>query len=282
VRATVAALVLVSLAVGLGSAWADRSERTNGLVSFGACCGTDVVGIYTIDQDGSNEQRIFHPKFDDAPLASAWSPSGTRVAFVAPGGLWTMSASGQQRRRLTKGNGDTLAPSWSPDGKQIAFVDRVTPHGSNYALYVIGRNGKGLKRIVGGARYQNNPTWSPSGKLIMFERGNMLWTVKPNGRGQKRLAAGTSPSWSPDGKNVAFSRNGDLWTMKAGGAGAHKIADVPSSTAGIAWSPDGRWIAYAVADRGDVMLVHPDGTDATQLTDEADLFHSEPAWQPKR
>ena len=70
--------------------------------------------------------------------------------------------------------------------------------------------------------------------------------------------------------------------MKAGGAGAHKIDDVPSSTAGIAWSPDGRWIAYAVADRGDVMLVHPDGTDATQLTDEADLFHSEPAWQPKR
>ena len=193
-----------------------------------------------------------------------------------------MSASGQQRRRLTKGNGDTLAPSWSPDGKQIAFVDRVAPHGSNYALYVIGRNGKGLKRIVGGARYQNNPTWSPSGKLIMFERGKMLWTVKPNGRGQKRLVAGTSPSWSPDGKNVAFSRNGDLWTMKAGGAGAHKITDVPSSTAGIAWSPDGRWIAYAIADRGDVMLVHPDGTSATPLTNEADLFHSEPAWQPKR
>jgi Tol biopolymer transport system component len=192
-----------------------------------------------------------------------------------------MSASGQQHKRLTRGYGDTLAPSWSPDGKQIAFVDRVAPHGGNYALYVIGSTGKGLKRIVGGARYQNNPAWSPSGKLIMFERGNTLWTVKPNGRGQKRLAAGTSPSWSPDGKSVAFSRNGDLWTMKAGGAGAHKIADVPSSTAGIAWSPDGRWIAYATADRGDVLLVHPDGTGATHLTDEADLFHSEPAWQPK-
>ena len=203
-RTTVAALVLVSLAVGLGSAWADRSQRTNGLVSFGACCGTDVVGIYTINQDGSGEQRIFHPRFDDAPLASAWSPLGTRVAFVAPGGLWTMSASGQQRKRLTKGNGDTLAPSWSPDGKQIAFVDRVAPHGSNYALYVIGRNGKGLKRIVGGARYQNNPSWSPSGKLIMFERGNMLWTVKPNGRGQKRLAAGTSAAGRRTARTLPF------------------------------------------------------------------------------
>ena len=43
---------------------------------------------------------------------------------------------------------------------------------------------------------------------------------------------------SPDSKSVAFSRNGDLWTMKGNGAGAHRIADVPSSTAGIAtcWS----------------------------------------------
>ena len=81
--------------------------------------------------------------------------------------------------------------------------------------------------------------------------------MKPNGRGQKRVATGTSPSWSPDGKNVAFDRNGDLWTMKANGTGAQLMIDVPSSTAGIAWSPDGRWIAYAIADRGDVMLVHP-------------------------
>jgi Tol biopolymer transport system component len=280
VRATVAGLVLVSLVVGLGSASADRPQRTNGLVSFGTCCGSE-AGIYTIKQDGSKERRIFHPKFDDAPLASAWSPSGMRVAYVAPGGLWTMSASGLQRKRLTKGDGDTLAPSWSPDAKQIAFVDRASPHGSNYALYLIGSDGTGLKRIVRGAKYQNNPAWAPSGKLIMFERGNTLWTVKPNGRAQKRVAAGTSPSWSPDSKNVAFARNGDLWTMKAGGADAHKIADVPSSTAGIAWSPDGHWIAYAIADRGDVVLVHPDGTGAKPLTDEPDLFHSGPAWQPR-
>jgi tricorn protease-like protein len=265
--------------LAIGGTAAGQPQETNGLVSFGTCC--DPTGIYTIRPDGTDQRRIFEPRFDDVSLISAWSPSGNRIAYVAPGGLWTMTATGAQKKRLTKGTGDTLAPSWSPDGKQIAFVDLAAIHGSNYAIYVIGSNGKGLKRIVRGAKYQNNPAWSPTGKVIMFERANFLWTVKPNGRAQKRVAAGTSPSWSPDGKSVAFARNGDLWAMKANGTGAHLIIEVPSSTAGIAWSPDGRWIAYAIADRGDVMLVHPDGTGSKALTDDAELFHSEPAWQPR-
>jgi len=272
--------MLLSLALALGGTAAGESQRANGLVSFGSCCA-GAAGIYVIKPDGAGQKRIYAPKFDDASLVSAWSSQGTRVAYVAPGGLWTMSPAGKQRRRLSKGMGDTLAPTWAPDGKRIAFVDLAARRGSNYALYVIGSNGKGMKRIVRGAKYQNNPAWAPSGKLIMFERGSSLWTVKPDGTGQKRVAPGTSPSWSPDGESVAFDRNGNLWTMKANGTAAHMIAEVPSSTAGIAWSPDGTWIAYAIADRGDVMLVHPDGTDGKRLTREADVFHSEPAWQAR-
>ena len=279
-RASVSGLILALFAVGVAGTADAAPRHTNGLVSFGSCCG-DSTGIYTISSDGTAQRRIYVPRFDDSSLVSAWSPQGTRIAYVAPGGLWTMSPSGTQRKRVTRGKGDTLAPSWSPDGKQLVFVDLAAKHGTNYALYVIGSDGRGLKRIVRGAKYQNNPAWSPSGKVIIFERSGALWSVKPNGRAQKRVAVGTSPSWSPDGKSVAFDRNGDLWTMKANGTGAQLVTEVPSSAAGIAWSPDGRWIAYAIADRGDVMLVHPDGTGQKELTDEPDLFHSQPAWQPR-
>lgn len=278
-RAPASGLILAAVLAVAGTAGA-APQRTNGLVSFGSCCSGS-TGIYTVNPDGTGQRRIYEPTFDDASLVSAWSPKGNRIAYVAPGGLWTMSPTGAQRKRLTRGKGETLAPSWSPDGKQIVFVDLAAKHGTNYALYVIGSDGTRLKRIVRGARYQNNPAWSPSGKVIMFERSGILWTVKPDGRGQKRVAAGTSPSWSPDGKTVAFDRNGDLWTMKSAGTGAHVVTEVPSSTAGIAWSPDGRWIAYAVADRGNVLLVHPDGSGERELTDDPDLFHSQPAWQPR-
>jgi TolB protein len=271
---------LLLLVLTLGGTASAGSKRANGLISFGTCCGGE-VGIYVIKPDGTGERRVYTPKYDDASLVSAWSPLGKRIAYVAPGGLWTMSAAGQRRRRLTKGKGETLAPTWSPDGKRIAFVDLAAKHGINYAIYVIRTADKKLKRIVRGAHYQNSPVWSPDGKLIMFERNGYLWTVKPNGTEQTRIAAGASPSWSPDGESVAFDRNGNVWTMKAGGSDAEMVAEVPSSTAGIAWSPDGKWIAYAIADRGDVMVVHPDGSDQHALTDEPDLFHSVPAWQPK-
>ena len=279
-RSPAVALLLLSLVPAFVTSAAAAPQRTNGVVSFGACC-TGAAGIYVIKPDGTDQRRIFTPRFDDSSLVSAWSPAGGRIAYVAPGGLWKMSASGTRRKRLWKGRGDTLAPTWAPDGTRIAFVDLARRHGSNYAIYVIGSDGHGLLRIVRGAPYQNNPVWSPTGKLIMFERNGYLWTVKPNGRAQKRVAVGSSPSWSPDGESVAFDRNGSLWTMNANGTDAQMIVEIPSSTAGIAWSPDGNWIAYAVAERGDIMLVHPDGTGSKRLTHEEDVFHSEPAWQPR-
>ncbi|MBA3718205.1 MAG: PD40 domain-containing protein [Actinobacteria bacterium] len=279
-RSLPSALLLATLVLAFSSTAAGVPAGANGVVSFGSCCGS-ATGIYVIQPNGLGLKRIFAPGFDDASLVSAWSPDGTRLAYVAPGGLWTMSPAGKSGKRLTKGLGDTLAPTWSPDGKRIAFVDLASRHGSNYAIYVIHSDGTGKKRIVGGAKYQNNPAWSPSGKVIMFERGSSLWTVRPDGKGQKKIGEGSSPSWAPDGQRVAFDRRADLWTMNADGSGAKLVIDVPSSTAGIAWSPDGNWIAYAIADRSDLLLVHPDGTGGKHLTHEPDLFHSEPAWQPK-
>ena len=67
-----AALALLATAVGL--AGASTTAARNGLVSFGVCCGSE-VGIYVITPGGA-QKRILKPKFDDANLDSAWSPSG--------------------------------------------------------------------------------------------------------------------------------------------------------------------------------------------------------------
>jgi len=236
------------------------------------------VGIYVIKPNGTGQRRIYKPPFDDASLATAWSPSGTRIAYVAPGGLWTMSAAGKNRKRLTKGIGDTLSPTWSPNGKQIAFVDLVKPHGRKYALYVMGSSGGTPRRIVKGAY---DPAWSPSGRVIAFDYGGVLWTVRPDGTGRKRIGPGRSPAWALDGSRLAFDRKGDLWTMRPSGTGAREVISVPGATVGIAWSPDGHWIAYGLGDRGDIMLVHPDGSGSRPLTHDPGLFHSEPSWQQK-
>jgi TolB protein len=271
-------LLLVGFAALLAGTASAAGSGKNGLIAFGACCGED-VGIYVVKPVGGGLKRIYKPPFDDADLTSAWSPNGKRLAYVAPGGVWTMSATGSGRTRLTKGKGGAGDPTWSADGRQIAFSDLNRAGGRRYDIYVIGSDGNGLKKIIGSPRDDNSPAWSPNGKQILFERDGNLWVSSASGRSQRRLRAGGSPAWAPDGKRIAFDYRGDLWVASANGTSARRVAVVSSGTAGIAWSPDGSLIAYASGDRGDVLLVHPDGTGSRHLTHKGDLFHSWPTWQ---
>jgi len=192
-----------------------------------------------------------------------------------------MSPTGTNRKQVTKGRGETYEPSSSPDGKRIAFTDKYKPGTGKVALYVVGSAGGPPKAIVFAKTFLTDSAWSPSGKVIMFTRISTRLTVRPDGTGLKTIGACTSPSWSPDSKRVAFERRGDLWIMNANGTGAKRVIPVPNSVSGIAWSPDGNWIAYGGAERGDLRLIHPDGTAARQLTHQAGQFNSWPAWQPK-
>lgn len=81
-------------------------------------------GIYTINPDGSDCQRILtegkRPK---------WSPDGQWIAFVEStadneglSSIFVMRPNGQEVRRLTVHHDlDVTPPSWSPDSKQIVY-----------------------------------------------------------------------------------------------------------------------------------------------------------------
>ncbi len=57
--------------------------------------------------------------------ASAWSPDGTRLAFLSdragPPRIWVMSVSGGEAQALFEGKGGVESFAWSPDGKRIAY-----------------------------------------------------------------------------------------------------------------------------------------------------------------
>ena len=106
--------------------------------------------------------------------------------------------------------------------------------------------------------------------------------MRPDGTGQRRLVRnGASPTWSPGGTHVAFLRRGDVWVVRRDGTGARRIADLSQEQAGVAWSPDGRWLVTAPVDRGDLTLVPADGSAMRTLTDDGESFHAWPSWQPR-
>jgi Tol biopolymer transport system component len=273
--------LLPLVAGGAAAAGPAGGAYRNGLIAFARCC--EPTGIYVIRPDGSGERKLFTPVGDDAPLTPSWSPDGKQIAFVpgAPrGGVWVMQANGAKPRRITAGKGNSLFPSFAPDGKRIVFADLRSSRSGFHDLYVVRTNGSGLKRLTKANADEIQPAWAPNGGEIVYARGRDLWRVRPDGSGQRLLARNaSSPSWSPGGTRVAFIRQGDPWVMARNGTGAKRVADLQTQQAGLAWSPDSRWLVTAPLDRGDLMLVRSDGSRTRPLTNTGGYANSRPAWQ---
>ena len=104
--------------------------------------------IRNLDGSGGFEltKSPFHNPIADLSIrdeAPAWSPDGTRIAFVGnlnpagPTGIWVVNADGSNPIPLTGGT----SPWWSPDGQRITFerdgsVWNMNPDGSDPVLVI--------------------------------------------------------------------------------------------------------------------------------------------------
>jgi Tol biopolymer transport system component len=279
--ALTAALLLDAGAGVAGGRTSSAGPYRNGLVAFVRCCGP--TGLFVVRPDGGGARRIYTPRGDDAPLDPAWSPNGRQIAYVPGGtrdGLWVMGSSGGKRRRVVTGRGDALFPSWSPDGSKIVFADLGSTRSGFHDLYVVRTNGSGLARLTRARADELDAAWAPTGGAIVYDRGRDLWRMRPDGSEQRLLARNaSSPSWSPGGTHIAFVRDGDPWVMSRDGTAAKRIVHMTRRQLSLAWSPDGRWVATAPVDRGELVLVRTDGSEVRALTHEPGYGHSWPSWQ---
>jgi acylaminoacyl-peptidase len=113
-------------------------------------------------------------------------------------------------------------------------------------------------------QWVSDPEISPDGSKIVFSRSGFdimtdrargtLWTINADGTNLRALLApgrrAGSPRWAPDGNRLAFTASVDgksqisvRW-MDTGQEAV--LTHLDRSPSGIAWSPDGRWIAFAM------------------------------------
>lgn len=124
-----------------------------------------------------------------------------------------------------------------------------------------------------------HPSLSPDGRLVAFAWSaskmhepdlyvKLIGTESPLQLTNSEEAE-FSPTWSPDGSTIAFARIGDntcsIWTLPALGGPERKLTDCAAhSWPGLAWSPDGQWLAFS--DRA-----MPDGASQIRLLHLEDL-----------
>lgn len=104
------------------------------------------------------------------------------------------------------------------------------------------------------------PAFSPDGRTIAFVRAGDIYSVRPDGSGQRQLTSGapldSAPIVSPDGKRVVFERRAseggpaDLYAVRTLGGGLHALTSGSADDHQADFSPDGKAIVF-VRDSGD-------------------------------
>src|ERR1700674_1034004 len=95
-------------------------------------------------------------------------------------------------------------------------------------------------------------------------------------------------AWSSDGKQVAFVSNisgrNNIWVVDSESGWPTQLTVSNQRQVNPAWSPNGRWIAYASDYDGneqwDIFLVSPKNGQVINLTNSPEISEEGPAWSP--
>ena len=223
--------------------------------------------VYVADTDGRHLRRLtHHPLGCRTPK---WSPDGERIVYAigtdATSDIWVMDADGSNAHPLVATPGDDSHPQWSPDGRRIVFnTSRPAGEGSGSwdDIHVVDADGTHMRRLTDCRGTCTYPSLSPDGKHMVFRR-----VERHVGRG-----------WSQQ----PVDADSEIVVADDDGRHARPLAPDAAFDGWPAWSPDGRWIAFAsgrdgVAYAAQVYLVHPDGSGLHAITG-GPWSHVQPAW----
>jgi Tol biopolymer transport system component len=226
---------------------------------------------------------------------AAWSFDGKMLAYTNLGDLFVAKADGSDPRRLLSVTGDIQNVTWSPDGRLLRFDSSETAGTVGQRIErEVGVEGTNPHQLFSG--WHNPPDeccgkWTPDGRYFIFQSQGQLWSypsraglfrseVKPTALTSSPLTL-SSPLPSKDGKKlfmVGRTYRGELMSYDPK---LQRFTQFLNGLSGefLAFSKDGKWIAYVSYPDGTLWRSRVDGTDRLQLT-YPPMIPVLPRWSP--
>ncbi|MDH7493593.1 MAG: PDZ domain-containing protein [Candidatus Saccharicenans sp.] len=266
--------------------------------------------LYLVPREGGMPQELPLPRGGFC----SFSPDGQKLAFNRifrefrtwkryRGGMvddiWVYDFTTRKTENITANEASDIIPMWS--GNKIYFLsDR--DENKRFNLYVFNTETRETRKVTDFKDYDIKfPSLGPDS--IVFENGGFLYRLDLATEKVSRIpvyiaddqvvartelvkVADNIGSWdiAPDGARAVFGARGEIFTVPAKNGNTRNL----SGTSGVherdvAWSPDGRWIAF-ISDktgREEIYLAPQDGSGpARQLTADGDCYKYAPLWSP--
>ena len=292
--------------------------------------GDPELRVLTVTADGrpvGTPARIKLP-FQTYALLAGWTADNT-IGLLRYNperqNIYRVPATGGRAAQISA-KGYASHPRWSRDGKRIYVrwnrgqIGWMPAEGGEVTVMPVDRAVMQAEALPGGGN-----AVSPDGSTIVFSGGHQahqgtnavytnIWTVGIEGGQPKQLTHFTDPDtrfpcWSPDGRRVAFiARDTDrkttdstgkpgslvyqVYVVSTDGTGLKRITSEAHRVdwSAVAWSPDGRSIAFFTRDKT-LNLIPAEGgdprvvadlrrIDSLAVTGLGGLAFSEVAWSP--
>jgi len=222
------------------------------------------MNIWSMKEDGTDKKQVTRH--------SGWDVRGAeidrgRIVYQLGADLWVLDATSGQTKVIPitlSSDLDQLRENWVTNPMDYLSAAHISPDGDRVALTARGRlfvapvkTGRFVRASREDSVRFSDAVFMPDGKSLLAltdESGELEFARIPaNGIGNEDhlTRGGTILKFrghpSPDGKMLAWDDNNrDLWVMDVATKQPRKVSENREGIGAVAWSPDGRWLAYVM------------------------------------
>jgi len=249
------------------------------------------AGLWTVPLPAGAPRKIG----DLQPQSAIFSPDGREILFAHETDIYRADADGTGIKKLLSVQGIPQHFRFSPGASKIRFDLNNARTGSN-DLWEMNRDGSGLHPVLAnwGDAEECCGVWTSDGKYYLFESlrdgGDNLWLLPGQSHWYSRKAEPIqltngplefgNPIPSSDGKKIfAIGGQPRVELLRLNTDRTLALYPQSRSVTDLAFSADGKWVAYVAVPEHTLWRSRVDGSEPLQLTSSS-TYAALPRWSP--